>query len=113
MTTSLASRRKCLRKILEDIADEATQHISWFGLDPKLVDSPGDQICALFGSLESSIADEEMALPSQARETLIWLGVAVRTYQQEVGPDPDPAVTIDHPKWREIRAMAREALSFI
>jgi hypothetical protein len=105
------------REALEGIADAATQRISWFGLDPKLMDSPGDQICDILPRLEESehsfITDRELSHSPQAQDALRRLRDAIKNYQQEVGFDPHPAVTIDHPKWREIRAIAQEALALI
>jgi hypothetical protein len=105
------------REALEGIADEAAQRISWFGLDPTLMDSPGDQICDILPPLEegkhSFITDRELSHSSQAQDALRRLREAIKSYQQEVGLDPHPAVTIDHPKWREIRIMAQEAFALI
>jgi hypothetical protein len=105
------------REALETLADEAIQRISWFGLDPNLMDSPGDEICNLMPPLHegehSFIRDRELALSPQAQASLRQLRESIIAYQQEVGPDPDPIITIDHPKWQEIRAVAREALGLI
>jgi hypothetical protein len=117
MGTPSELKLRWAREALEGIADEATQRTSWFGLGSKLMDSPGDQICDILPPLEEGehcfITDRELSHSSQAQDALRRLRDAIKSYQQEVGLDPHPAVTIDHPKWREIRAMAQEALALI
>ncbi|NIX76087.1 hypothetical protein [Microvirga terricola] len=117
METPPELKLRWAREALEGIADEATQRVSWFGLDPNLRDSPGDEICDLLPPLDegehSFITDKELALSPQAQAALRRLRNTIQAYQQEVGSDPDPKITIDHPKWREIRAIAQEALKLI
>jgi hypothetical protein len=111
MGTTLVGKLRWAYEALKDMADEATQRISWFGLDPNLMDSPGEQICNLVPRLEGDfITDRELDLAADVQGVLLRLKDAIVEYQEEVGLDPDPRITIDHPKWRQIRDLARTAL---
>ncbi|MGO4388187.1 hypothetical protein AB4Y85_11675 [Microvirga sp. 2YAF29] len=108
MTTPLACKLRWADDALSNLADEATQRVSWFGLDPNFMDSPGDIICDLLHPLENGfITDEALDFAPDVRAILIQIMDSITAYQREVGLDPDPTLTIDHPKWREIRALAK------
>lgn len=112
--STLVGKLRWAHEALECMANEATQRISWFGLDPNLMDSPGEQICNLLPRLERDfITDRELDLAADVQGVLLCLKNAIVAYQQEVGLDPDPRVTIDHPKWRQIRALAETAFDLL
>lgn len=110
MKTILAKSLRWADEILADLADEAMQRISWFGLEPqKYMDSPGGIICDLLPFLEGGFStNEALDLPEEIPKLLFRIKEAIIDYQQEVGLDPDPALTIDHPKWRAIRTLAKQ-----
>lgn len=96
---------------LASIADEEEQRQCWFRLDPTKMDSPGDLIHRFFGYrlVEDFVATEPKA-SNELKNDLSTLQEAITAYQREVGFDPDPFVTIDHPHWREIRQLARKVI---
>jgi hypothetical protein len=83
-----------------------------FGLDPTKMDSPGDQIHRLLGHelFAYFISTDEKVSPAVSSD-LLALENAFKAYKREVGPDPVAYVTIDHPKWQEIRQLARTVIS--
>lgn len=106
----MAHRSDSLLEVIKSIADRAGQEVAWFGFDSNLMDSPGEEIHALFGpeNLDEVMASREHPLGPEVYDLLARLARKIRAYQEEVGLDPDPRLTIDHPHWEEIRSIARE-----
>lgn len=104
-----------LRECVADIADADRQRISWFGRDLKLMDSPGEEIHRLLvaDKLDHIVETRMFDLDDRVYDLLLKLKSAILDYQAEVGLDPDPGITIDHPKWEAIRAIALEIQSLL
>ncbi|KAB0264664.1 hypothetical protein [Microvirga brassicacearum] len=102
-------------EVINAIANAEYQAKAWFGSDLNLMDSPGEQIHALLGAgrLDHIVETRRFNLDERVYDLLLKLKAAILAYQAEVGLDPDPRITIDHPKWEAIRAIAREIQSLL
>ena len=108
----MTHRSDSLLEVIKSISDRSGQEAAWFGSDPNLMDSPGEQIHALFGpeNLDEVIVSREYPLAPEIYDLLSRLARKIRAYQKEVGLDPDPRLTLDHPHWEKIRSVAREII---
>ncbi|KAB0264665.1 hypothetical protein [Microvirga brassicacearum] len=104
-----------LSEVVDAISDREYQNASWFGSNLNLMDSPGEQIHRLLSGdkLDNIIREQRFNLDARIYDLLSQLKAAILAYQAEVGLDPDPRVTLDHPKWEAIRVIAREITSLL
>jgi hypothetical protein len=105
---------KSLLSVIRDLADEQYQERVWVRGQGPEVDSSTEAICRLFDDydFEGFLAhcSKTRLLSSSQREALQTFAAAARQFASRNHDRLDDAARISTPEWRELRALAQQAL---
>ena len=109
MTVNIAAWRSVIKGVVESISDEAMQRRAWFGAGPE-VWSPDEAFNQFFGdaAIEDFLARGDNGL-DEAQSAAGRRLLALMDKLSKDTPDRiSPAELIDDPRWKAVRAAAKE-----